>query len=466
MPFVNRDPELRFLLQRFESGRPELLVIYGRRRTGKTELLKRFCEERSHVFFVGNQTTAEEQLADFSQVLTALPGSPLPEGARLGNWRDALKLLGDLARDRRFVAVFDEFPYLLASTPTLASLLQNIWDHELGGSGLMLILCGSHVGVMESDVLGQGSPLYGRRTGQWRLRPLLFKDVAGFLPTYSLDDRARSYGVVGGMPAYLGQFEASRPLDENVVIHILSRGSFLYDEVQFLLVQELRDVSRYHAALSALAAGATQQHEIARAMFGPGGGNPVQYLNRLRDLYLVERVVPATVKNPERTKTVIYRISDPFVRFWFRFAAPNRSALEQGRGRDVWLQRISPSLDDYMGPIFEEIGRQYAWSQAEMGDLPFVPDHIGPWWDGEEEIDVVAVRHDTREAWLAECTWSGHPLHPREHEELQRKAAYFQTKTGYVPRGLGLYARGGFSDALRERTQRHNLQLVSLADIA
>lgn len=465
MTFLDRDRELEFLQRRFGSSRAELLIIYGRRRVGKTELLRRFCEGKPHLFFVGSQTTTEEQLRDFSRVVAALPGSPLPPGAVFGSWQDAIRVLDSLGHKRRFVAVLDEFPYLLAAEPGLASIIQNLWDHSLRRSKLCLILCGSQVSVMESEVLGQTSPLYGRRTGQWQVDPLAVHDIARFFPAYPPEDVIRTYGIVGGMPAYVTQFDPEAPLAENVIRHILSRGTFLYDEVDFLLMQELRDVARYHAALSALAAGTTQLHEIARAMFGPAGGNPIQYLNRLRNLHIVERVVPATVRQPDRAKHVIYRISDPFVRFWFRFAAPNRSALEQGRSREVWEQRIRPQLDQHMGPIFEQVARQHVWRLAATGSLPITPDHVGTWWDREEELDVVAVRHETREAWLAECLWSSSQVHPRELDELTRKAAHFQTRTGYVPRGLGLFSRGPFHPDLRARGRTADLLLVGPADL-
>lgn len=453
MPFVDREGELRFLNDRAASGRAELLVVYGRRRVGKTELLKQFCADKRHVFFVSSQTTSEQMLKEFSTVLSALPGSPLPSGAIFADWPEALRALAGLAGAQRFVAVLDEFPYLLQASPAVASQLQNLWDHELKRSKLMLILCGSQISVMEAEVLGHRSPLYGRRTGQWHLTPLSFRDAGAFFPRHTPEERLQSYGVLGGMPAYLEQFDPRKSLAANVVEHVLSRGTLLYEEVQFLLLEELRDASRYYAALTALAAGATQHQEVARAIFGPAGGSAQPYLNRLRALHLVDRVVPASVRNPERTRTAIYRITDPFVAFWFRFAVPNLSALEQGAASRVWEQRIRPAFAEYMGQVFEDVARAHTWLLAKARTLPFEPDNVAPWWDGREEIDVVAARHNTREAFLAECTWSASPLHPRVLDDLQRKAAYFQTRTGYAPRGLALYARRDFSAALRQKAR-------------
>ncbi len=216
MGFVDRAEELRFLEERAASGKAELVVVYGRRRVGKTELLRRFCSGRPHLFFVAARTTSEQLLRDFARALAELPESLLPPGAVPENWPAAFELLGTLARGRRFVVVLDEFPYLLEADPSVASSLQNLWDGALRKTQLMLVLCGSSVSVMESQVLGQQSPLYGRRTAQWHVRPLSYRDAAEFFPRYSAEDRLKAYGILGGMPAYLEQFDPGRPLADNV----------------------------------------------------------------------------------------------------------------------------------------------------------------------------------------------------------------------------------------------------------
>lgn len=466
MPFVNRQDELKYLRSQAESHRAELVIVYGRRRVGKTELLRHFCASLPHLFFVASQTTSEQLLRDLSTQLADLADSPVPPGTVLQDWSSAFRVFGRLARDRRFVVILDEFPYLLRAEPAVASHLQNLWDTELRRTKLMLVLCGSHVSVMESEVLGQRSPLYGRRTGQWRVRPLGYRDAALFFPKYAREDQLTAYGVLGGMPAYLEQFDPSKPLSTNIVERVLSRGSMLYEEAYFLLQAELREASRYHAALSALASGGTRHQDVARAIFGAKGRASAQpYLNRLEGLGMVERVVPATVRNPQRTRDAIYRISDPFLRFWFRSAAPNRSALEQGRAREVWEQRIQPTLSEHMGPVFEECARAHTWHLARAGQLRFQPDAVGSWWDGKEEIDVASVRHSTKEAYLAECTWSAGAVHPREVDDLRRKAAYFQTRTGYLPRGLALYARRQFSQPAVRRAQEMGVVLRTVADL-
>ena len=466
MSFVNRQDELKYLHSQAESDRAELVVVYGRRRVGKTELLRHFCASRPHLFFVASQTTSEQLLRDLSTQLADLSDSPVPPGTVLQDWPSAFRVLGRLARDRRFVVILDEFPYLLWAEPVVASQLQNLWDAELRRTKLMLVLCGSHVSVMESEVLGQRSPLYGRRTGQWRVTPLGYRDAALFFPKYAREDQLTAYGILGGMPAYLEQFDPNKSLATNIVERILSRGSMLYQEVYFLLQTELREAGRYHAALSALASGATRHQDVARAIFGPEGRASAQpYLNRLEGLGMVERAVSATVRNPQRTRDAIYRISDPFIRFWFRLAAPNRSALEQGRAHEVWTQRIRPVLSEGMGPVYEECARAHTWLLSRAGQLSFQPDTVGSWWDGKAEIDVTAVRHSTKEAYLAECTWSAGAVHPREVDELQRKAAYFQTRTGYVPRGLALYARRQFSQPAVRKAQEMGVALYTVADL-
>ncbi|MCZ7543344.1 MAG: ATP-binding protein [Anaerolineae bacterium] len=262
-------------------------------------------------------------------------------------------------------------------------------------SQVMLVLCGSYIRMMEATVLGYQAPLYGRRTGQYLLEPLGFADARLLFPGYSPEDQVRAYAVYGGTPAYLQTIQPEAPLADNIVNGILSRGAFLYDEVRFVLQQELREPRNCFAVLQATAAGRTRLNEIRQATRIEGVS---AYLDTLQQLHLVERAVPVTESQPHKSRRGLYRLKDPFLRFWFRYVHPNRSQPERGGGQVVLETQVLPQLDGFTGPVFEDICQQFCWRAGLSGGLPFTPHRVGGWWDANEEIDLVALGR-LRRSW-------------------------------------------------------------------
>lgn len=468
--FVNRERELALLEERYASGRAELFVLYGRRRVGKTELLTQFCRAGQHasgqpkryIFFVADLDVEPVLRAALSAAVNTELLGPETAGAVYSSWDDIFALLAGHARQERLVVVLDEFTYLVDAHPPLASTLQRLWDRELANTQLMLILCGSYVGMMEEAVLGYQAPLYGRRTGQYLLEPLGFHDARWFFPDYDLADQVRAYAVLGGTPAYLNAAAASQSLLDNIGQRILARGTFLYDEARFLLQQELREPRNYFAILEAIAAGRTRLNEIKQAT---GLEGVTAYLNTLQGLHLVERVVPVTESQPHKSRRGLYRLRDQFFRFWFRFVHPNRSLLERGGGQAALASLVAPQLDLFTGPVFEEICHQFLWRLGLQGELPFVPLRVGGWWQANEEIDAVAVGQDA--ALLVECKWSRRPVGLDILRDLERKAGLAAREIDGRPIFLGLCARSGFTPQVEEEAARRgDLFLFDLPRIA
>jgi AAA+ ATPase superfamily predicted ATPase len=377
------------------------------------------------------------------------------------SWQDILLLLAQHAQEERLIVVLDEFTYLVDAHPPLASTMQRLWDSDLAHSKLMLILCGSYVGMMEEAVLGYRAPLYGRRTAQYLLEPLGFHDARLFYPDYDLADQVRAYAVFGGTPAYLRAIPASQPLLDNVGGHVLTRGTFLYDEVRFLLQQELREPRNYFAILEAIASGRTRLNEIRQAT----GLNGVSaYLDTLQGLRLVERVVPVTETQPHKSRRGLYRLRDHFFRFWFRFVHPNRTLLERGGAQVALDALVAPRLESFTGPIFEEICRQYLWRLGLKGALPFLPLRIGGWWRANEEVDAVAMGEEV--ALLVECKWSTRPVGVDILRNLERKAGLVARELDARRLVYGLCARSGFTPQVKkEAARRDDLLLFDLARI-
>lgn len=455
--FVNRIRELAFLEKRYASTQAEMVVLYGRRRVGKTELLRRFCEGKRHFFYVADLGTTETTLAEVAKRYGELFHND-PTSVHFATWDQAFKALARQATDERLIVVLDEFTYLLQTDAAFPSILQRLWDETLQHSRLMLVLSGSYIGIMEREVLAYQAPLYGRRTGQWHLQLLTFADAQLFLPGYSVPDQVRAYAVLGGVPAYLRQFTDRRPLLDNIEEAILSQGSFLYDEPRFLLQMELREPRVYFAILEAIATGRVRQEEISK-FTGIKGASLSYYLNTLRDLGLLERLVPVTEADPAHSRQGRYQILDPFFRFWFRFVYRERVHLE--RGDSTTVRRVVESQSDALaGLAFEEICRSWVWSQGDQGRIPFRPQRVGSWWDAQTQIDVAAVNDEY--ILLGEYRWRSRPIGVEVLTELQQKATR-------VPGGrhpiLALFSRSGFTDALQTEAAAQGILLVGLEQL-
>jgi AAA+ ATPase superfamily predicted ATPase len=429
---------------------------------GKTELLARFCEGKRAVFFVsdlGSEISLRTTLSSAINAIIFGPGQMVD--AVYSSWEALFQALGQAAQKERLVVVLDEFPYMLTAHPPLASILQKSWDQTLKNSQIMLILCGSYIGMMEETVLGYQAPLYGRRTAQYLLEPLQFKDARLFYPSFPNEDQIRAYAVYGGTPAYLHTIDPNKTLNENIQDNILTRGSYLYDEVRFILQQELREPRNYFAILQAIAAGKTRLNEIKQAT---GLDGATAYLDTLQQLHLIERLVPVTETQPQKSRRGIYRLKDNYLRFWFRYVHPNRSQLERGGTYPILENQVLPEIDHFSSLAFEEICQQYFWQNGLSEKLSFLPDNIGRWWSANEEIDLVVVGE--KDAVLVECKWSSQPIGTNILADLERKASVVQQELGERKIQFALCSRSGFTPQLIESlTKRSDTLLLDLSQI-
>jgi hypothetical protein len=455
--FVDRDTELAFLEQAWNSARSEFIVLYGRRRVGKTALLRTFCADRPHTFWVASLSSEAILRQSFTDAIwqTSHPDD-ISAGFVYDSWERAFQALAELGANQRHVVVVDEFSYLAGSDPSVPSVLQKVWDERLQHTNLMLVLCGSHIGMMERQVLAYQAPLYGRRTGQMQLRPLPLYASAGLLPDRDPIDQIETYAVLGGIPTYWAQFDPQASLLENIEQRILSPAGYLYQEPLFLLREELQEPRNYFAILQAIAQGRTRLNEVVQVT-GMERGPASRYLTILQDLRLVERRVPVTETQPDKSRKGSYRLRDPFLAFWFRFVAPYFSVLESGHTAPV-ARRVEAELSTFLGAPFEDICREWMTDQAAQGNLPFLPERIGAWWDGREEIDVVALAAD--DALFGECKWTSRPVGTNILDDLKRKAYPLMQAAGLRTAHFALFARSGFTEALQAQAQHEGIRLI------
>lgn len=404
--FAGRKKELAELEGLYRRGKFELVVMYGRRRVGKTTLIREFCRDKRAVFFTALEQADADNLADFSAKVAEFFG--LPDGLRFDSWKAALAFMGERAQSERFVLVFDEFPYAAQRNESLPSVLQVLIDHELKNSRLFVVLCGSNQGFMESEVLGRKSPLFGRRTAQMKIGQLPFAEAREML-SGDVQEAFKYYGCLGGVPYYLEQVDSARSFRENLAALYFRPVGFLFDEPMSLLRQETREPAQYSSVLRALAGGANRANEIADKVGMPASSMP-KYLQALRDLGIIERRVPFGM-NPETSKKGIYSLKDACFEFWFKFVMPRVSEIEQGLGPAVAQGLPDQVIDEYLGHRFEALCKEWFVEQGLSENLPISVTGVGSWWGTnpakreQDDIDVVAADMYDKKLLMAECKY-------------------------------------------------------------
>lgn len=424
--FLGRQRELAVLEQAWSSDKAAFVPIYGRRRIGKSELILRFLGARPAVYHVGKVATAELQIKEFLDEAARALGEPLLAQIEPTGWRKALEAVEQVwKRPGKLVLAFDEFQWTVAASPELPSLLQELWDRRWKRGRVMLILCGSMIGFMEREVLGAKSPLFGRRTAQIRLQPFGIYEAAAFHPRWSRADQVKVRFVVGGVASYLRAFEPARSFEQNLMANLLSEFAPLFQEPEFLLREELRDVSSYQAVLSAIASGETSIRGISTSAGLPERGL-TYYLDQLQALGYVARRYPLTAKKPH-ARQLRFVLDDPLLRFWFRFVFPHKSAVQRLGPARAFAELIKPQLDSYFGSCFERLCREaLAAEYARDSIADYV---VGEYWDPNTQIDVVGLRGD---GWidLGECKWGPISSTASVITELGQKASAYPNTTG------------------------------------
>ncbi len=390
--FVDREKHLDFLNKRYDSKGFDLVLIYGRRRIGKTELIKEFIKDKPHIYCLSSLEDKEKQLENITNIIHEQFGGFKPE---IKSWSTLFEYYESNAQDG-LILVIDEFPYLMEENKAMPSLFQKFVDEYLNERNLMLILCGSSISMME-DLMSYKNPLYGRRSGQIDLKPFNFQNARKMLPKTDFEDQIRYYSVFGGVPFYLKNITKAT-LKENIIEKICRDVEILYEEPTILLKQEFRKPNRYFSIMESIASGKTTPKIISDDTKIPQQSVP-KYLGELEKIRLIDHEKPVTERN-KRSRKGIYKISDNYFDFWFQFMAPHLSDVE--RGPEAFVDdHIMPNLDAYVGKKFEDVCIEYMWSNED-----FNFSKIGRWWWKEEEIDIVALNEKERQIYLGECKWS------------------------------------------------------------
>ena len=460
--FHCREKELYELNKRYRKGKFECIVVYGRRRVGKTALINEFCKDKPTIFFSALNASSEENLIALSKAVYEKKYVGTGEAPVFQSYDAALSEITRLSEQERLVFVIDEYPYLAKAEESISSRLQHMIDHTWQKGKLFLILCGSSMSFMEYQVLGYESPLYGRRTAQFKIQALTYKEITAFHPKLDCEQQALLYGITGGVPHYINKLEVEKDIDTALMDNLFNSASYLFEEPENLLKQELREPAMYNSVISAIAGGASKLNEIATKV-GVETGICVKYIKVLQELGILKRETPVTEKQGKKT---IYLICDNFFRFWYRFVPQNVSAIQSGRIEAVYDIAMKQYFSNYMGLVFEQMCREYLLRYET--NLPILLSEVGQWWGTdarkkkEVQIDIVGTPVEGKEYIIGSCKYKNEAIGVDELELLKEYAAVF----GYgIKYHYYIFSKGGFTEGLKQLAKQGEVRLVGLEEL-
>ncbi|NOX71351.1 MAG: ATP-binding protein [Candidatus Micrarchaeota archaeon] len=416
--FIDRKEEMKVLEDVARSKKAELVLLYGRRRIGKSRLLVEFLAKRKQkdgLYFLSDMS---ETILD---IFSDIAGKAESSFIHFRDWNDFFEFV---VKSRHKIFVIDEFQYLYYINRAWPTILQRWWE-EIRKTGKKIILCGSTISAIFRIASGYSSPLYGRKTREINIKPLDFSCMKKFLPGYSIEELIKTYAVTGGVPRYIEEIDPNVPLQLNLKTKVFEKTSFLYNEPMNLLFEEFRDPASYISILLSIASGATRFSEISqKSAIQPAVLS--KYLIALERTEIIERKVPVTEKRL-KSKNGRYYLSDNFYSFWLKFVFPNKTFIEQGLLDNI-LKNISRSFNLHVSFVFEDICRQLAISIS-----PFPTERIGRQWgripDASKgrnayEIDIIALNEKTKDILFAECKWQEKVNPNKILSDLKEKAQY------------------------------------------
>ena len=460
--FIGRKSELDDLNKRYKNGKFEFAVMYGRRRVGKTTLINEFVKDKEVIFYTGIEGNEKENLEGLSKSIYSLSQDFADTSSSFVGFQEALEATFKIAEKRRIVFVIDEYPYIAGSYMALSSLLQILIDRNKDTSKMFLILCGSSLSFMENRVLGYKSPLFGRRTCQYKITPFDFFEIKDYYHRFSDTDLAIIYGITGGIPLYMSLMNDDLSVEENIKTNFLMPNSYLFEEPTNLIKQECRDPAQYNSIIKAIATGSSRMSEIC-SKTGLDTGLATSYLNKLMSLGIVKKEMPFGIESSRKT---IYVLEDSMFRFWYRFIPDNMAAINR-RLSDVAYLKIAPQITSFMGAVFEEICKQYLWELNKKGKAAITFTNLGRWWGNdpknkcETEIDIMGTADD-KSALFCECKWTNEKVDTVVLDTLIERSRLFH----YTDIHLYLFAKTGFTKGCIDKTAKlENVNLVTFLDI-
>lgn len=452
MRFIGRENELKKLNEEYKRD-GGFVVIYGRRRVGKTTLIKEFMKNKTAFYYLATEELESQSINRLASVIARTTKNTLLQKATFTDWVDLFQVIADYNSNEKKILVIDEFPYLVKMNEAFPSILQNAWDEILKDNNVMLILSGSLIGMMQKYALSYDSPLYGRRTSQIRLAPLSFNEIYN-VQNISFEHAVEQYSVTGGVPKYLEFFDDNRTLREQIKDSILSKNGFLYEEPNFLLRSESMTAVNYFSILKTIADGNHKIGKIA-SVLGLESSSLTPYLSTLSELGFIEKRIPITEKNPEKSRKGLYFIADNFIRFWFRYVYPYKGELELDNMQIVLDEMDKDFEEKFVAFVYEDVCRMIFTDLCKEKKIEFVPSRIGSYWlndiEGDTEIDVMSVDNQNKKIFVGECKYHKKPVDASIYFDLKEKVLKAKEIQKIYPKyGViyGIFSKSGFTQRM------------------
>ncbi|MBD5488933.1 MAG: ATP-binding protein [Lachnospiraceae bacterium] len=460
--FIDRYDEIDFLEKEYKRDGSALVILYGRRRVGKTALTNKFIEDKQAVYFLATEENETQNRAAFKTIVAEQTGNELLMNANVDSWDMIFKVWMDTAfSGEKKLMIIDEFQYLGKANHAFPSVFQKIWDTILKDRNVMVVLCGSLISMMESQTLAYSSPLYGRRTGQIKLKQIPFRHYQEFFSDKSEKELIEYYAITGGVPKYIELFYDSSDIYAAIENNVLSKSSFLYDEPNFLLQREVSEVGSYFSIIKTIASGNQKLSKIATTLELKQTGL-TKYLKTLINLDILTREVPVTEDNPENSKRGLYKIKDNFMLFWFKFIFPNLSYIESGHAELAMKKIRTNFVDAHVSYVYEDVCIEKMWALNAGDTWDFHFDKVGRWWNNNTEIDIVALDQEGGRVIFGECKYWTNKVGVDVLRNLELKAKQVEWKREMRKDYFILFSVNGFSDELTELSKaRKDLILMS-----
>ncbi len=467
MKFIGRKEELGKLEAEYQRD-GSFVVVYGRRRVGKTTLIKEFIKNKTAFYYLATEELEVQSMKRLAGVIGRATNNSLLNKAVFNDWLDLFQLVADYKPNEKKVLVIDEFPYLVKTNPAFPSILQNAWDELLKDNNVMLILSGSLIGMMLKHTLSYDGPLYGRRTAQMRLSSLPFNDV--YMASGLTFERAvEQYAITGGVPKYLEFFEDGRELVDQIKDVVLNKSGFLYEEPFFLLRSESLSAVNYFSIIKTIADGNHKLGKIASAL-NQDTSSITPYLSTLTELGFIEKRIPVTEKNPEKTRKGLYFISDNFIRFWFHYVYPYKGELELDNVQIVLDEINKDFKEKFVAFAYEDICKEIFQNLCKKGSIDFVPSRIGSYWlndfNNDTEIDVMAIDNQNKRIFVGECKYHNKSVDAQVYFSLKEKVENNdEIKKGFTGFELiyGLFSKSGFTNRMLD-IAKENVDILLIND--